>query len=84
MPLQPEPQDRAAAEELVRNTARAFIRLLHYLGDTDPGGDRMASAHLTLALRHIEDAEARALRHLGRFGGREEGVSPEPPAGRPL
>ena len=53
-------EDRKA----VKKAAADFTTLLHTIGATDPRGGRLASADLTLALRHIEDAEARALRHI--------------------
>jgi hypothetical protein len=53
-----------AAMSRVRDARRAFVAMLHELGGTDPKTGRLASANLTLALRHVEDAESRAVRHI--------------------
>lgn len=50
--------------ETVRQARRDFIAALHEVGGTDPKGGRLASANLTLAFRHVEDAESRAERHI--------------------
>lgn len=52
------------AEAAIEQAARAFVAALHLIGGTDPKLGRLASADLTLAMRHIEDAEFRALRHV--------------------
>lgn len=57
---------RSRARELVERVAAAFIAALHEVGGTDPKAGRMGSADLTLAMRHVEDAESRAIRHIKR------------------
>lgn len=56
--------DEHDKSEALEQAARAFVAVLHLLGGTDPKLGRLASADLTLALRHIEDAEFRAKRHI--------------------
>ena len=52
----------------VRDLRADFVALLHKIGGTDQSaGNRLANADLTLALRHMEDAEYRAVR--GITGG---------------
>lgn len=48
----------------VKDLGAQFITLLHEIGGTDPSGDRMGSANLTLSLRHMEDAVYRAVKHI--------------------
>ena len=55
--------DQRAMIEKIRAARRAFIAVLHEAGGTE-AGHRLASANLTLSLRHIEDAEYRAVRHV--------------------
>ena len=62
-------QQRKQLSQL-RAQRRSFVAFLLELGGTDQHGGRLASANLTLALRHIEDAESRAERHI-RTGSRD-------------
>lgn len=55
----------------IKDLGAAFIDLLHRIGRTTPPSDssqdhRLASAHLTLAFRHMEDAVYRAVKHVTR------------------
>ena len=53
--------------EKVRGARRSFVNLLHKLGGTSTKTGQagpFGSADLTLALRHIQDAESRAIRHI--------------------
>lgn len=64
VPLSPEQKNQMVR---VRRLRSEFVRLLQELGGTTGVGDvepRMGSANLTLALRHLEDAEYRAVRHI--------------------
>ena len=65
---QPSANERVhseAAKAALRQAAVMFIQTLHMIGGT--AGDRFGSAQLTLAARAVEEAEHRALRHLGAF-----------------
>lgn len=54
-----------ALVERVREARRGFVALLHEAGGTSGGqNDRLGSADLSLALRHVQDAEYRAIRHI--------------------
>ena len=53
----------AATQRLGRFFDHA-LRDLHAIGGTDPKHAQLGSPHLTLALRHIEDAESRLGRYL--------------------
>lgn len=48
----------------VKDLGLAFINKLHEIGGTDPAGERMGSANLTLSMRHAEDAVYRAVKHI--------------------
>ena len=48
----------------IKDAGAAFITQLHMIGGTDPMGERMGSANLTLAMRHMEDAVYRAVKHI--------------------
>jgi len=56
-------EEKAQVKE-VKDMGLEFIAFLHAIGETDPSGDRMGSAHLTLAMRHIEDAVYRTVKHI--------------------
>ena len=57
--------EQAEQIALVRKARAEFFSLLHSIGGTpDIPGAQMRSANLTLAMRHIEDAEYRAVRHI--------------------
>lgn len=62
--------EQLANVEAVRAWRRQGVHLLHKIGGTAPPPDgfgydnRMGSANLTIALRHLEDAEYRAVRHI--------------------
>lgn len=55
------PEEMAVA---VGTAVGIFTATLHRIGGTNPESDRLGSADLTLALRHIEDAESRVVRHI--------------------
>jgi hypothetical protein len=48
----------------IKDMGLNFVNLLHLIGNTDPTGDRMGSANLTLSMRHMEDAVYRAVKHI--------------------
>lgn len=48
----------------VKDLGAAFVAKLHEIGGTDPTGERMGSANLTLSMRHAEDAVYRAVKHI--------------------
>lgn len=53
--------------EAVRAWRRQGVLLLHAIGGTDPASGqngRLGGPDLTLALRHVQDAEYRAVRHI--------------------
>ena len=64
---QPEPATMHDPRDKLRAVTRQFLAVLHEIGGTDEGSAGYGSAHLTLAACHVEDAEARVLRHLGRL-----------------
>lgn len=48
----------------IKDLGLLFIEALHEIGGTDPAGERMGSANLTLSMRHAEDAVYRAVKHI--------------------
>lgn len=50
----------------IKDLGAAFVLRLHQIGRTSPekDGERMGSANLTLAMRHMEDAVYRAVKHI--------------------
>lgn len=50
----------------VGQAVAVFRATLHKIGGTDSSGDRFGSAELTIAMRHIEDAESRVIRHINK------------------
>jgi len=57
-------EDEKVQMKMVKDLGVDFVNLLHSIGGTDPTGDRMGSANLTLSLRHMEDAVYRAVKHI--------------------
>lgn len=63
-------EEKAQVEE-IKNLGAEFTQLLHRIGRTtapNDGGEehRFASANLTLAFRHLEDAVYRSVKHVTR------------------
>lgn len=56
--------EEKAEMQHIKDMGAAFLAMLHRLGGTDPGGDRMGSRDLALAQTHMEDAVMRAVRHI--------------------